>query len=50
MLDVIEHIPAEARPDLLVKIRALCNDDAVMVLTYPSLQYQEYLREHNPFE
>jgi SAM-dependent methyltransferase len=26
MLGVIEHIPTEARPDLLVKIRALCND------------------------
>ena len=50
MVDVIEHIPAEARPDLLVKIRALCSDDAVMVLTYPSPQYQEFLREHNPNE
>ena len=50
MVDVIEHIPAEARPDLLVKIRALCSDDAVMVLTYPSPQYQEFLREHDPNE
>jgi trans-aconitate 2-methyltransferase len=50
MVDVIEHIPAEARPDLFVKIRALCSDDAVMVLTYPSPQYQEYLREHDPKE
>ena len=50
MVDVIEHIPAVARPDLLVKIRALCSDDAVMVLTYPSPQYQEFLREHNPNE
>jgi len=50
MVDVIEHIPAEARPDLLVKIRALCSDDAVMILTYPSPQYQEYLREYDPNE
>ena len=50
MVDVIEHIPAEARPDLLVKIRALCSDDAVMLLTYPSPQYQEFLREHDPNE
>jgi trans-aconitate 2-methyltransferase len=50
MLDVIEHIPAETRPDLLVKIRALCGDDALMVLTYPSPQFQEFLREHNPDE
>jgi trans-aconitate 2-methyltransferase len=50
MVDVIEHIPVEARPDLLVKIRALCSNDAVLVLTYPSPQYQEFLREHNPKE
>jgi trans-aconitate 2-methyltransferase len=50
LVDVIEHIPVEARPDLLVKIRALCSDDAVMVLTYPSPQYQEFLREHDPNE
>ncbi len=50
MVDVIEHIPAEARPDLLVRIRSLCGNDAVLVLTYPSPQYQEFLREHNPNE
>jgi len=50
MVDVIEHIPAEARPDLFMKIRALCGDDAVMVLTYPSPQYQEFLHEQNPNE
>jgi 2-polyprenyl-3-methyl-5-hydroxy-6-metoxy-1,4-benzoquinol methylase len=50
MVDVIEHIPARARPDLLVKIRTLCSDDALMILTYPSPQYQEYLREHDPNE
>jgi trans-aconitate 2-methyltransferase len=50
MVDVVEEIPAEARPELLVKIRALCSDDAVMVLTYPSPQYQEFLREHDPNE
>jgi trans-aconitate 2-methyltransferase len=50
MVDVIEHIPIEARADLLAKISSLCNDDAVMVLTYPSPQYQEFLREQNPSE
>jgi trans-aconitate 2-methyltransferase len=50
MVDVIEHIPVEARPGLLTKIRALCSDDAVLVLTYPSPQYQEFLRVHNPNE
>jgi trans-aconitate 2-methyltransferase len=50
MVDVIEHIPAEARPDLLAKIRTICNDDAVMVLTYPAPQYLEFLREHDPNE
>jgi trans-aconitate 2-methyltransferase len=50
MVDVIEHIPAEARLDLLVKIRSICNDDAVMVFTYPTPQYLEFLHKHNPNE
>lgn len=36
MIDVIEHIPEEARPSLLQDMAQIASDDAILVLTYPS--------------
>ena len=49
-MDVIEHIPADQRPNLFANISRLATADASMVLTYPSPEYQQYLMEENPSE
>jgi cyclopropane fatty-acyl-phospholipid synthase-like methyltransferase len=43
MCDVIEHIPAEARPSLFQSIRRLSDDRAKLLLTFPSEFYQHYM-------
>ena len=50
LVDVIEHIPDGERPQFLSRLRAVSSDSALLVLTYPSPQYQRYLRENNPDE
>src|SRR5690606_11945384 len=50
MIDVIEHIPAAARPHLLREVRTLLTAGGVLALTYPSPFYQRYLAEHDPAE
>lgn len=48
LVDVIEHIPEEDRPGLLQQLRALSSENAWLVMTYPSPQYQRYLAKHEP--
>lgn len=50
LVDVIEHIESESRPNLLRELADIAADDAYLVLTYPSPEYQRYLQEHVPDE
>ena len=48
MIDVVEHLPEDQRPCILRRLRALSSRSAMLVLTYPSPQYQEFLRKNSP--
>lgn len=48
LIDVIEHLPAEERPVLFSRLRQMSSDNAKIILTYPSPEYQRYLRLHQP--
>ncbi|HEY7894586.1 MAG TPA: class I SAM-dependent methyltransferase [Gemmatimonadaceae bacterium] len=50
MVDVIEHIPEADRPALFASLRALSAPNAMLVLTYPSPQYQRWLQANRPQE
>jgi trans-aconitate 2-methyltransferase len=50
MVDVIEHLPADQLPRLFEIFASLAAENAHVVLTYPSPQYQNYLRTENPRE
>ena len=50
MIDVIEHIPEEGRGAVLHNLRRVAKNDALLILTYPSPQHQQYLREKDPKE
>jgi len=50
LVDVIEHIPKEAHQKLFEFLRSIMSDRSFVVLTYPSPQYQRYLKESNPEE
>lgn len=50
LVDSIEHIPEADRPGFLRMLRGISSDSALLVITYPSPQYQRYLRENNPGE
>lgn len=48
MVDVLEHLPRSTHTDLFCSIRRLMGPTSVLVLTYPSPQYQRYLHEFEP--
>ena len=50
MVDVYEHIPRTARTALHRRIRGLLAMDAAILLTFPSVSHQEYLRKEVPAE
>lgn len=50
MVDVIEHLPEDDRPKLFRNMRNISADKALLILSYPSPQYQRYLQENNPAE
>jgi trans-aconitate 2-methyltransferase len=50
LVDVIEHIPEAERPGLFVRLRELSAPNALLILTYPSPQYQRHLRRNKPQE
>lgn len=50
MVDVIEHLPPNNYESLFTNFNRITTDDAVVVLTYPSPEYQAYLHQYNPEE
>lgn len=50
LIDVIEHIPAEARADVLAQMAAIASPNAILLLAYPSPEYQQYLIDEDPGE
>jgi 2-polyprenyl-3-methyl-5-hydroxy-6-metoxy-1,4-benzoquinol methylase len=50
LCDVIEHIPASDRRTLFKNVRAICSEDATLLLTFPSAFYQQFLAEEAPHE
>jgi len=50
LVDVIEHIPETERPGLFVSLRGLSAPGALLILTYPSPQYQRWLQRNRPQE
>ncbi|HEY7876809.1 MAG TPA: methyltransferase domain-containing protein [Gemmatimonadaceae bacterium] len=50
MVDVIEHIPVAGRAALFATLRELSAGRALLILTYPSPQYQRYLQANQPQE
>jgi SAM-dependent methyltransferase len=50
LVDVIEHLPVVDRVGLFENLRVVASENCVVVLTYPSPQYQSYLMTHQPNE
>jgi trans-aconitate 2-methyltransferase len=50
LVDVIEHIPMADRRQVLVGLATLAGPDRVLLLTYPSPEYQRYLMQERPDE
>jgi 2-polyprenyl-3-methyl-5-hydroxy-6-metoxy-1,4-benzoquinol methylase len=50
MVDVLEHLPLEQHSQLLGNLRGVMDQDSTLVLTFPSAQYQNHLRQSNPGE
>jgi len=48
LADVIEHIPLAERPGLFRTVEGLLAPKGVVLLTWPSPEYQEYLRSDRP--
>jgi hypothetical protein len=46
--DVIEHIPKERYPALFAALEQRLVDAGIMLLTFPSPEYQEYLKANHP--
>ena len=50
MVDVIEHLPADSYENLFSNLSQISKDNAKLVLTYPSPEYQIYLQQNEPEE
>ncbi len=50
LVDVIEHLPFARAAELFSNLRAISAPSAILILTYPSPAYQQYLREFEPEE
>lgn len=50
LVDVIEHIPADSHQSLLQNLKSQLRDDGNILLTYPSAQYQTYIKAEDPDE
>lgn len=48
LVDVIEHLPRERRPRALSNLESLLAPRGVVVLTYPTPEFQQHLRAHQP--
>lgn len=50
MVDVIEHLPPNHYEAFFANLDRITTGSAVVVLTYPSPEYQRYLHQYNPDE
>ncbi|BAZ46576.1 putative methyltransferase [Chondrocystis sp. NIES-4102] len=50
MVDVIEHLPNYSYEQLFNNLSQITSDRAKLIFTYPSPEYQLYLREYQPQE
>jgi SAM-dependent methyltransferase len=50
MVDVLEHVPLDQHGKLFQNLAAIMQPESRMVLTFPSANYQSYLRNHRPTE
>jgi 2-polyprenyl-3-methyl-5-hydroxy-6-metoxy-1,4-benzoquinol methylase len=50
LIDVVEHIPEDARPQVLKDMADAASGSAVLVLAYPSPEYQRHLMAENQEE
>ena len=50
LVDVIEHLPTDQLPRLFEIFASHAAENAQVILTYPSPQYQNFLRAENPQE
>jgi glycosyltransferase involved in cell wall biosynthesis len=48
MLDVYEHIPRGERAAFHRALRATLYEEGVVILSFPSVSHQQFLREHRP--
>lgn len=48
LLDVYEHFPIETRAEVHARLQALLKPDARLVLSTPTVEYQQFLRAHDP--
>lgn len=48
MMDVYEHVPPAERAALHDAVRALLSDESRFVLMIPTIEHQEFLRQHQP--
>ncbi len=48
MIDSYEHIPRESRDKLHLFLNSTLKNDGVVILTFPSVFHQKYLRENKP--
>jgi 2-polyprenyl-3-methyl-5-hydroxy-6-metoxy-1,4-benzoquinol methylase len=46
--DVIEHIQPEKVGELFRKLGGMLNNNGRIILAYPSIEYQQFLRKHKP--
>ncbi len=50
MVDVIEHLPPDSYEKLFSNLSRVTKDNAKLILTYPSPEYQIYLQQNEPEE
>lgn len=48
VIDVIEHIPESQRARVFVDLAQIAADDAKLIITYPSPEFQRHRTEHDP--
>lgn len=48
LVDVVEHLPSEGLSNLLLNFASVSTEDAVLLMTYPTPEYQEYLLKEEP--
>jgi len=50
MIDVIEHLPGDGKAALLANLGRVAAPSATLCLTFPTPEYQQWLRAHDPAE